>query len=212
MLNFLRKRIHRQYYDHIHIEDGSIHQPKWQGVPVCKYPQDLILYSEVLFERRPDYLIETGTFCGGSALFFAAVMSLYGGKGIVTIDAVRSSIFDKPGYPQHGLITFCIGNSIDPQFAVDMKRHVGDGSVMVVLDSRHDYHHVSCELALLADLVTPGQFLVVEDCWHRGEKSDPYYAVEDFLKTHLDFARMSIADKYIFSNTQDGWLLKGGKP
>lgn len=46
---------------------------KWLGVPAMKYPADAWTCQEIIFETRPDLIIETGTHRGGSALFLATI-------------------------------------------------------------------------------------------------------------------------------------------
>jgi cephalosporin hydroxylase len=65
------------------------------------------------------------------------------------------------------------------------------------------------ELALYSRLVTPGQYLVVEDSWHYApEPSGPYHAVQEFLATHSEFERVPYEKKYLLGVTRDGWLKK----
>jgi cephalosporin hydroxylase len=45
--------------------------PTWLGTQVLKNPFDLWIYQELLARTRPDVIIETGTFAGGSALYLA---------------------------------------------------------------------------------------------------------------------------------------------
>jgi len=39
------------------------------------------IYQEIMFEVKPDLIMETGTYRGGSALFFAHLCDLPGGAG-----------------------------------------------------------------------------------------------------------------------------------
>ena len=56
------------------------------------------------------------------------------------------------------------GNSLSPPVLERMRRAADEAhSVMVVLDSWHGYEHVRRELAAYHALVTPGQYLVVQD-------------------------------------------------
>src|SRR2546426_9935981 len=59
---------------------------EWMGVPLIKCPFDLLVYQEILFERRPDVIVETGTYRGGSAYFFASMCDLIGSGRVITID------------------------------------------------------------------------------------------------------------------------------
>src|SRR5438067_364413 len=58
----------------------------WFGYRLAKCPLDLWIYQELLTRTRPDFVIETGTYHGGSALYFAMIMDLLGHGRIITID------------------------------------------------------------------------------------------------------------------------------
>jgi nucleoside-diphosphate-sugar epimerase len=68
-------RFHRLYYDAM---DRTWKDTYWRGVRTAKCPMDMWIYQEILWENRPDLVIECGTAWGGSALFFASMMDLLG--------------------------------------------------------------------------------------------------------------------------------------
>src|ERR1700681_2171040 len=68
---------HKLYYDS-YILKKTWGDTSWLGVTVGKSPFDLWTYQEMLFELKPDLLIETGTCLGGSAYYFASLMDLLG--------------------------------------------------------------------------------------------------------------------------------------
>ena len=59
---------------------------RWLGVPLDKYPSDLLSYQEIIYETKPDVLIEFGTYMGGSALYFASLFDLLGKGRVITMD------------------------------------------------------------------------------------------------------------------------------
>jgi len=192
------------YYKYVQTVNKGEHQPLWRGVRVTKGPTDLILYAEAIFKNRPDYIVEAGTRFGGSALFFADVLNASGGKQVLTID------IDKDGpKPSHPLVTYITGSSTDPHTIDFIRRHVADRSVMVSLDSDHATAHVLQELNLYSGIVTPAQYMVVEDCYAYGPGPwPPHAAVEEFLQSGSRFTRHPVEEKYIFGNTRGGWLWK----
>lgn len=193
------------YYEFIHFSNGGRHEPRWRGVQVVKFPQDLILYAQVIQKRRPDFIIETGTRFGGSALFFADMLQLIGGKKCISIDITNPP----PDIPDHPNLMFLRGSSIDPDIVEQVKSIVGTGSVMTSFDSDHSQRHVARELALYAPIVTPGQYMVVEDCWTRHEHPyKPYFAIRGFLAGHPEFSRVNVDKQFVFAVTRDGWLIK----
>ena len=48
----------------------------WLGVPIIQYPQDMILMQELLYDVRPDLIIETGVARSGSLIFYSSILSL----------------------------------------------------------------------------------------------------------------------------------------
>jgi len=195
-----------EHYEHIH--DNKSHRPKWREIEVDKFPQDLILYAQVIFKRRPSFIIETGTAYGGSANFFGDLLLLSGGRRVFSIDVNARNT------PPHPFVTYLAGSSVDEEILKFLRKEVGDDSVMAVFDSDHSRKHVLNELNAYADIVTSGQYMVVEDCYTRGpvrgrpEYYHPYLAVEEFLKTNKDYRRYDLEKQFIFAVTKSGWLRK----
>ncbi len=69
---------HRLYYNSWHLLDEDTHELRWLGHKLLRCPLDLWTYQEILAETRPELTIETGTYHGGSALFFASILELLG--------------------------------------------------------------------------------------------------------------------------------------
>jgi len=154
---------------------------QWKGHTVLKWPGDLFTYAEILHKNRVDALIETGTAYGGSALFFADVMDTLGRGCVITIDREVAC----QTRPQHSRIIYLEGDSI--AMAAEVKAEIPkEWRVMVSLDSDHKKDHVVREINAYKDLVTPGQYLVVEDTDLNGHPvypthgPGPYEAVQEF--------------------------------
>ncbi len=180
--------INAALYQHIHRESR---EPTYRGVRIIKMPTDLALYHEIIWQHKPRWIVETGTKFGGSALFFQDQIDLVGEGGqVITIDI-------KPAVKEYdSRIRYLHSNSLDRATVEGIRQQVGNDSVMVVLDSSHTRRHVKWELYLYGSLVTPGQYLVVEDCYGRsstlygpGEARDWYLttrAGRQFVQTNLD--------------------------
>jgi len=173
---------HRLFYD---THDTTWKQTFWLGVTVRKCAFDLWSYQEILVDTRPDLIVETGTYLGGSAFYLAGICDLLGHGKIVTVD-----ISAPPGRPRHRRITYLQGSSTDPGIVVRVARRARTAKrVMVVLDSNHSRDHVLRELEAYGPLVTPGCYLVVEDTNVNGNPvlpdhgPGPMEAVEEFLAT-----------------------------
>lgn len=179
---------------------------QWMGHYTIKWPGDMFIYAELLHKKRPDVLIETGTHSGGSAHFFADCMERIGKGCVISIDngslqAVR---------PEHPRILYIDGDSVET--AGRLKEHIEPGwEVMVSLDSDHRKEHVAKELEAYKDLVTPGQYLVVEDSNINGHPVNadfgpgPYEALEEFDDCRFKMDHV-LAKRHLFS--MHTWLLK----
>ena len=42
------------------IEHKYTYHFKWMGLPIIQFPQDIVAMQEIIWEVRPDYIIETG--------------------------------------------------------------------------------------------------------------------------------------------------------
>ena len=173
----------------------------WQGVQVAKPPTDLWMYQEIIFQCKPNLIIETGTFAGGSARYFADLMGLYGEGRVITVDTTAMGWARSKAHPR---IDFLVGSSLDPNVYGRIFSGVRPAkSVMVVLDSLHTKDHVLQEMKLYGPLVTPGQYMVVEDTVTMGE---PLQAIEEYLKTHPEFEVDESCDKFLLSFSLGGFL------
>jgi len=189
-----------KYYRHF---TGKPHKfPKWMGIDVIKYPNDLITYQEIIFKNKPDIIIETGTQTGGSALFFAHMLDIIGKGKVVTVDIKD---FNPPKHPR---ITYIIGRATTKDTLDQIEKIVKDKTCMVSLDSNHNRAHVKRELIKYGNFVTIGQYMVVEDtCLNRQKKITRHAeALKWFLKRTRRFVADPLEKKYKFSLNPGGWL------
>ena len=182
----------------------------WLGVTIFKNPLDLMLYQETIYEIQPDLIIETGTWNGGSALFFASMMDLIGKGHIVSVD-----IGAQPNLPDHPRITYLSGNSIQEEMIDQVKTMIPpNGTVMVILDSDHSMAHVLAEMNVYSELVTTGSYLVVEDTAINGHPIVPEFgpgpmeAVDAFLQENDRFVVDESKHKFFVTDHPRGFLRK----
>ena len=207
----------RSFFELYHADGNrTIHNTYWLGAPVVKSPLDMWIYQEILFSRRPDVIIETGTAFGGSALFLATICDLIGAGRIVTVDIEPRD--DRPSHPR---ISYLVGDSIDPEIVGLVRREVADGEkAMVILDSKHHRDHVLAEMRAYGSLVTEAQYMIVEDTTINlgvpKPKGRPYprpgprEAVEEFLAGQDKFVLDRSWEKLFMSVAAGGFLRRTG--
>lgn len=201
---------HCLFYSHW----NTVRHVNWQGYKATKYPNDLIVYQQIIHKFKPEVIIECGTDRGGSALFFANMFDLEGQGHVITIDKNNDRRMREKKLPKHPRITYINGNTVDPNVRDKAKALVGGKACMAVLDSNHKRGHVKTEMRKYGKLVTKGQFMVVEDTALHGHPirpNDPpgaYEAVEWYMSHWNDFERDPVGEKYLITQNPGGWLKK----
>ncbi len=200
---------HKLYYEGVEAGGRLFEKTTWFGVACLKCPLDLWIYQEILFRLKPDLIIETGSFHGGSALYLAHLCDLLGHGHIATID-----IWDRPR-PAHPRITYITGSSADPANARAARACAPEtAKVLVILDADHSEAHVLEELRLFAPLVSAGSYMIVEDTNVNGHPAcpshgpGPYEAVTRFLAECADFSPDPASEKFLMTFNPRGYLRK----
>jgi cephalosporin hydroxylase len=196
--------------------DLNVWQNMWfLGIPIQKNPCDLWMMQQIIYETRPDIIVETGTFRGGSALYFAHTLEGMGltNSKIITVDiedACREAA-QLPLWKNH--VQFIHGSSIDPEVAQQIRQKCRGQRVLVVLDSVHEKDFVLKELDLYAPLVSPGSYLIVEDTNSDGVpvfpgSVGPTAALQDFLPTPegRQFKQDASREAMVLTFNPGGWL------
>lgn len=198
---------HDLYYNGLAGDGPVFMRTHWMGVPCLKCPLDLWTYQEIIAEIRPDLILETGTYSGGSALYLAHVLDGIGKGEIVTIDINN----DQPR-PSHPRIRYVKGSSADRELIASILDSRSTETRMVILDSDHSKRHVLDELNLLSPYVSVGSYLIVEDTNVNGHPTypsfgeGPFEAVEEFLSRTADFVVDESREKFLMSFNPRGYL------
>jgi cephalosporin hydroxylase len=202
------ERFHRLFYETSYARRDGWTNPKWLGVELLKCPFDLWIYQEILHEIKPEWILETGTAFGGSALYMASVLDHLGAGQVVSIDIVR-----KPDWPGHPRVSYLTGSSTSPEILDEVRRRVaGSSRVLVILDSDHKRDHVLEELRLYSPLVTKGSYVIVEDTNVNGRPVFPGFgpgpgeAVDEFLRGHPEFERDASRERFFVTFNPGGYL------
>ena len=203
------------------------HTFTWLGRPILQLPEDLVRFQEVFYRLRPDVIVETGVFNGGSQLFHASLAETVGKGRVIGID-IEIDEGTRWSLETHLLkdrIRLIEGDSAAPEIVAQVRALIQPGeSVMVVLDSDHSRAHVARELEAYAPLVTPGSYIIATDGIMRDlsdvphgqphwTHDNPAAAATDFLAHHPEFEREQPAWPHNRSTLAtnitywpDGWL------
>ena len=154
----------------------------WQGRPIIQYPQDIVAMQELIWQVKPDLIIETGIAHGGSLIFSASMLSLLDmtdaieqGVSIdpkksnrkvlgIDIDIREHNIIAIEEHPMASRIKMIQGSSIAEEIIGQVKEFAKDYKrILVCLDSNHTHEHVLAELEAYAPLTSVGSYCVVFD-------------------------------------------------
>jgi cephalosporin hydroxylase len=195
---------------------------KWLGLPIIQMPDDIVALQEIIWETKPQVVIESGFARGGSVILYSSILQLIGEGRVLSVDIEvrehnRRAVED---HPFGGLVDFVEGSSTTPDTMDRVRALIPDGArVMVVLDSNHTHQHVLDELRLYGPLVTEGLFLVVSDTvvedippqTHRprewGPGNNPKTALQEYLRESDRFEPDPwVNGKLLITSSRGGYL------
>lgn len=154
----------------------------WFGRPIIQYPQDMVAMQELIWQIKPDLIIETGIAHGGSLIFSASMLAM-----LDMVDAIDEGTVMDPrqsqrkvlgvdidirphnraaieAHPMAPRIQMIQGSSIAPDIIHQVQDIAKDYSrILVCLDSNHTHQHVLSELEAYAPLTSVGSYCVVFD-------------------------------------------------
>ncbi|GMV69535.1 MAG: hypothetical protein AMXMBFR76_19740 [Pseudomonadota bacterium] len=171
----------RRWVNNANLRKYSYHF-EWLGRPIIQYPQDIVAMQELIWQVKPDLIIETGIAHGGSLIFSASMLAQ-----LDICEAIEAGISFNPresrrkvlgididirahnrvaieAHPMATRIQMIQGSSIAPDVVAQVYAIAADYSrVLVYLDSNHTHDHVLAELQAYAPLVSTGSYCVVFD-------------------------------------------------
>ena len=130
----------------------------WMGVRAIKNPCDAWIYQEILYEVKPDIIVELGSAEGGSTLYLAHLLDLMGKGTVISVDNDRRKYNVK-----HDRIIEVTGDTAAPETVDEVYRLCRDKSVLVIHDANHKKANVLKDMQLYSPLVSVNSYLIVED-------------------------------------------------
>ena len=155
---------------------------RWMGRPAIQFPNDAWAMQELIWDVKPDLIIEAGIAHGGSLVCYASILAM-----LDVADAVESGRVLDPSktkrkvlgldidirshnreaieqHPMRPWIQMIEGSSIAPAVVAHVHEIAkGYNRILVSLDSNHTHDHVLAELNAYAQLVSEGSYCAVFD-------------------------------------------------
>jgi cephalosporin hydroxylase len=200
-----------------HQRDVVFKHGSWCGIPMYKNPCDAWLYQQLIFEHKPEVIIEIGSCKGGSTLYFAHLFDILASSSsldglVVSVDIDRSDF-----RAQHKRIVCITGDSASAEIVAQVRAHCAGKKTLVIHDADHRAAQVLADLEAYAPLVSPGMYLIVEDGiidlftpkdGLGSFEAGPLKATEDFLKRHAEFVVDTDCERYLITHNPRGFLRK----
>lgn len=154
----------------------------WMGRPIIQLPGEIVVMQELIWEVKPDLIIETGIAHGGSLIFSASQLAMLDyceairAKKPLNTDDPRRRVLgididirehnrrEIESHPMSNRIDMIEGSSISAGIIEQVHRFAGPYErILVCLDSNHTHDHVLAELEAYAPLTSKGSYCVVFD-------------------------------------------------
>lgn len=183
------------------------------GVPMIKNPLDAWAFSEILYEVKPERVIEIGSGAGGTTLYLANLLDLIGNGVVISIDINREIFTAK-----HKRIIEITGDSHSLSTFRKAAKLCKGKSVLVIHDGDHNKGAVLKDLRTYSRLVTLNSYFIVEDGildlfaptsvigLSGGVEEGPLAAVQEFLQENTAFHVDRRWERYIITYNPQGYL------
>lgn len=164
------------------IATGYSYNFSWLGRPIIQYPQDIVAMQELVWDVKPDLIIECGIAHGGSLILSASLLTM-----LDYAEAVETSTILDPSkvkrrvlgididirphnlaaiesHPMANRIDMIQGSSIAPEIIKQVYEYARDyKNILICLDSNHTHDHVLAELQAYAPLTSKNSYCIVFD-------------------------------------------------
>ena len=163
------------------------------GRPIIQNPTDIVAMQEIIWEVKPDLIIETGIAHGGSLILSASMLAM-----LDMCEAIEAGVSINPKtskrkvlgldidirehnkkaieeHPMSSRIQMIQGSSIDSN-VVSQVHEIAKNykKILICLDSNHTHEHVLAELKAYATLVSVGSYCVVFDSFVEDVPADVF--------------------------------------
>jgi len=120
------------------IQQRIMQKTTWMGVPAFKNPYDFWVYQEIIYQQKPDFIIEIGNAIGGTLLALAYLCDIIGKGQVIGIDINHQRIHEK--VKKHPRIVLLEGDACE-MFERVKEIINGSSNILVIEDSSHTYEN-----------------------------------------------------------------------
>jgi cephalosporin hydroxylase len=193
---------------------NTFRENKWLGVQTLQNPMDIWITQEIIVETKPDFIVETGTLYGGSALVWATILHQVNPNGrLITVDIEDHAQEAKELPLWKEKVDFFLGSSVTPEVVGAVRKRVEGKKVMIIFDSNHHKDHVFKELVAYSPFVQVGGYMIVQDTnlnghpvYRQSSGPGPMEAVEEFLAVNKNFESDQGRGRLLFTFCPRGFL------
>lgn len=142
------------------VQDRIMDKTTYFGIQTLKNPIDFWVYQEIIFDTRPDVIIEIGNHCGGSTLALAHICDSLGSGRVIGLDISHVKVTKL--VEKHPRITLIEGDAC--RSFEKVKSLIGENErVLVIEDSSHTYENTLKVFQVYSGLIKSGDYFIVED-------------------------------------------------
>lgn len=178
------------YTDKVKFNTQSLHvghhKTTYRNVPVIKCPFDYIIYQMIIFDLKPDLIIEIGAGQGGSSLYMADLLDINKNGIIHSIDILDQRYDETKNHPR---IKFFLGGYQN----YDLENLKSFQKILIIEDGSHMYEDVKETLQKFHPYVSKDSYFIVEDGivdelgWTNKFNGGPNKAIKEFMDSNDSF-------------------------
>jgi cephalosporin hydroxylase len=177
----------------------------WMGRPVIQLPDDMIRIQEIIYNLKPEIIIETGVAHGGSIIYYASLCKAIGSGRVIGVD-IEIRPHNREAIETHEMVdyvTLIEADSIASETIQKVEKEVnGIKNCLVILDSNHSYSHVLEELRLYSKFVPLNSYIVATDGIQQSLMTSPRANIEydDEVNSWKDNNPKKAAEDFVLEN------------
>ena len=203
---------HKWYYERDKVWTGT----RFLGITTMKSVSDMWNYQEIISDIKPAFIVEFGSFAGGSAIYFNMIgRAVNPDIKVLSVD-IDHGLLD-PRVKEYPEIEFLESSSTEKSVIrriADM-RAAHPGRAFFILDSDHSKAHVLNEMLGIRNVLQASDYVIVEDSNVNGHPvarnwgPGPFEAMDEyFLRYPDDYIRDTEREqKFAFTFATNGFLI-----